>query len=138
MLRFLIKLPRNFNANDSSVLLYSNSVLSDFKAELQNSVNYNKIKVRYDYLISNNILQFSKNDLDYKRIIQLAIQSLKVTRIQTNNNLIRTCIILPNYLLIPNSNMTYFNFIKFIEYGNLEIPPYHWILSAWNKVKPKE
>jgi hypothetical protein len=138
MLRFLIKLPPKME-NAALITTYSNSVLILFRQILLNKVDYVKIKLRYDYLISNNILQFNNtnNILDYKRIIYLFVHSLKVERVQTTNNNYRTCICLPNYLLIPNSNMSYASFIKFVEYGNLDIPPYNWLHSCWNECKEK-
>ena len=138
MLRFLIKLPPKME-NATLITTYSNSVLILFRQILLNKVDYVKIKLRYDYLISNNILQFNNtnNILDYKRIIYLFVHSLKVERVQTTNNNYCTCICLPNYLLIPNSNMSYASFIKFIEYGNFDIPPYNWLQNCWNECKEK-
>lgn len=139
MLRFLIKVPTDYTNDNKLINTYSNAVLQAFKSQLLKDVDYNKIKIRYDYLIRNNILQFnnSNNVIGYKQLVELLVNQFKVQRTLTINNNYSTSIFLNNYILIPNANMSFANFYKFIEYGNIDIKPYHWVLTAWNKVKKK-
>ena len=137
MLRFLIKYP--YKSNLSNVSLYSNLFLQKFKKELLKNVNYNKIEILYNYLINNNYLQFEEGKtLDYKTIIQSLVNQFKVNNITTNNNQYSTCICLYDYILIPNSNMSFSHFLRFIQYGNDSISPYPWVNETWKKLNEQQ
>lgn len=133
MLKLIINI-NNINLNDSNVFYkYCNNKLSEFKQELLNTINYTKFELRYDYLIDNNILQFNNNNnINSRVLIQLIVNSFRIyRRIDTNNSI---CISynIPDYILIPNSNMSITHFIRYIEYGDENIPPYKWIKHTWD------
>lgn len=139
MLRFLIKIPNQYLDNNKYKSIYCNNVLTDFKRQLLANVDYNKIKIRYDYLVDNNVLQFNNpnNVIGHRQLIMLLVNQFRISRIITNNNNYSEAICLNSYILIPNSNMSYSNFYKFIEFGNFEMQPYHWVLDTYNKIKQK-
>lgn len=134
MFQYYITLPNNYS-NIQSVS-YSKMALTLFKKTLNTTVDRIKIKIRLDYLIDNQILISDKTiTVDY--IINLIINAFTVNRVATNNPLCQTCITLKSYTLIPNTNMTLTKLIRFIEYGNEDIPAYPWIQRAWNKTQEK-
>jgi hypothetical protein len=137
MLRLLIKTPKPYLQDKKLIWTYSLSMLNSFKKELKNTVDYTKIKIRYNYLVDNNVLQFNNptNKLSYKTIILNLISLFHIMYINTNNEQYVTCIYLNSSIIIPNSNMSYFHFLNFIQYGNFDIPPYPWIKISWNTVK---
>jgi hypothetical protein len=134
MIRFLIKVPTQYTDDKRLVWDYSLMVLNEFKQIIRHNINYVKIKIRYDYLIDNEILQFEGRSLGYKQIIELLLSKFVVSYISTNSNNYQTCIGLNESFIIPNSNMSFANFLKFIQYGNFDIQPYPFVNSAWTEL----
>lgn len=134
MIEYLIKSPDN--TNRQSVWLYSNLILNRFKSEILKSVNYNKIQIRYDYLKENKLLEFNNDsELNCQRLIYLLVNALQIKSLMTNTNQYSTCIFLYDYILIPNSNMTFSYFVRFVQYGNEDMPPYPFMNDAWTKLE---
>ena len=134
MIRFLIKVPTDYTDDRRLIWSYSLSVLNQFKQIIKRNINYTKIKIRYDYLIDNKLLQFDGKSLSYRQIIELLLSKFVVSYINTNNNNYQTCICLNESFIIPNSNMSFANFLKFVQYGNFDIQPYPFVNSAWTKL----
>ena len=131
MIRFEININDvSVNYNDLFYKFCSNK-LNDFKIRLSKNVNIQKFNLRYDYLIDNNILEFNGDIPNSTYIINTIIQSFRIYKsINATNNI---CISynIPDNIYITNSNMEISYFVRFIEYGNEEMPPYKWISHTW-------
>ena len=133
MIRLTINV-NNVKVNDSILFYnYCCKKLNDFKQQLFNNIDYTKFNIRYNYLIDNNILVFDKSPLTSNHIVQLIINSFKVYKSINTQNCVVISYNIPDYILIPNSNLSITHFIRYIEYGNEDLPPYKWIYNVWNK-----
>ena len=110
--------------------------LNEFKTFLLENTNYTKLQIRYDYLIDNNLIEFNMKDNipSIQYITTYIINSFRIYKSTTING-INISFNIPDYILLPNSNMSITHFIRYIEYGNEDIPPYKWISHTWNKFK---
>lgn len=132
MIRFQINI-NDIKAEDNSLFYkFCNNKLNEFKTKLAKNVNMTKFNLRYNYLVDNHILEFNSVILvNPIAIVNNLIQSFTLYKsINANGNM---CISfnIPDSKYILNSNMTLEYFIRFIEYGNEEIPPYKWISHTW-------
>jgi hypothetical protein len=133
MIEYLIKHNKD---NKQSVWLYSTMILNRFKSEILKSINYNKIQIRYDYLKENKLLEFTTDtELNCQRLIFLLVNALQIRNIITNDNHYSTSICLYDYILIPNSNMTFSYFVRFVQYGNEDMPPYPFMDDTWDRLE---
>lgn len=108
--------------------------LSVFKNQLRLNLNSTKFNIRYDYVIDNNIIKFEDYVPTPQFISNFIINSFRL--VQRTNSLGNLCIsyIIPDYLLIPYSNMSVTHFIRYLEYGTLDLAPYKWITHTWHLV----
>ena len=105
--------------------------LSEFKRKLKESLNITKFNIRYDYVIDNDIIKFEGAMPTPQFISDFIINSFKLTkRISILGN-INTAFIIPDYILIPLSNMSVTHFIRYLEYGTLDLAPYKWVSHTW-------
>lgn len=107
--------------------------LNDFKSELRNNLNMAKFNLRYDYLIENNLIKFNdtENIPTSLFISNFIINSFTVNkRISILGN-INTAFVIPDYILIPFSTISVTHFIRYIEYGTIDMAPYKWISHTW-------
>lgn len=132
MFKLIINI-NNVQQNDSNIFYkYCNNKLNEFKQQLLNNIDYTKFKLRFDYLIDNNILQFhNDNIMNDRMLIQLIVNSFRIYKRIDINGTICISYNIPDYILIPNSNMSITHFIRYIEYGDENIPPYKWITHCW-------
>lgn len=140
MLRLSITTDITEKINLSDNYLYSTfckNKLNEFKTFLLENTNYTKLQIRYDYLIDNNLIEFHIKDNipSIQYITTYIINSFKMYKSTTMYGYIDISFNIPDYILLPNSNMSITHFIRYIEYGNEDIPPYKWISRAWNKFK---
>lgn len=109
------------------------SKLNDFKKELRNSLNIVKFSLRYDYIVDNNLIKFNdeENTPTSLFIANFIINSFVLTKRANILGGIDTAFVIPDYLLIPFSTMSVTHFIRYVEYGTLDMPPYKWISHTW-------
>lgn len=132
MIRIIFEIPKDISSNNS--YSFAKEVFNHFKQTLKTTVNITKFKLRYNYLIDNDILVFNNFiNLYVNKIIDILVNSFRLFRYKNSSN--TYCICIFDYLTIPNTDMTVSEFIRFIEYGDLTMMPYHWIHKSWEMTK---
>lgn len=137
MLRLSIKTEK-INLNDNYLYYeFCQNKLKDFKCLLFQTANYTKLQIRYDYLIDNNLIEFHIKDniptIQY--ITTYIINSFRIYKSYTVDGHIDISFNIPDYILLPNANMSITHFLRYIECGNEDIPPYKWISHTWTRFK---
>ena len=109
------------------------SRLNEFKAELRKNLNMTKFNLRYDYMVDNKLIEFNDDD---NIPTSLFISNFIINSFILNKRIsvlgnVNTAFVIPDYILIPFSTMSVTHFIRYIEYGTLEMAPYKWISHTW-------
>jgi hypothetical protein len=138
MFDFPIMLPKPIN-DDNYIKNYSNMALSLFKYELRNTVDYNKISIRLNYLTRTQELLYTNafNKPTVKQIVNTLIDNFTYRKLMTTNLMCQSHLCLKNTLLVPNTNITFSKLLRFIEYGNEDIPPYPWVQHSYDLIKSR-